>query len=40
MADEVSCPTNLRWLKGMRAVFPDDVWKASRLARYETCLTE
>ena len=32
------CPVNNSWLLKMRNIFPEDIWKNSKLAKYDQCL--
>jgi len=36
----LTCPSNLRWLCAMKAMLPEDIFRESRLGKYEGCLKE
>jgi len=40
MAEKVKCPTNLKWLKAMYDILPEEIFRKSKLAKYLSCLKE
>lgn len=36
----LTCPLNLKWLVAMKAMLPEDIFRESKLGKYEGCLKE